>query len=463
MNPYPAIHRKGKGDTGFRRKDESKNPVLMQSSLDYSAVLGRAPDPESATVRFERLLQGDEVRAYVEKMSADTLAVFIHLISISQFLFRFLARHPEAVALLGTPLALERQDTAGLADLGALRRYKYRELLKITWLDLCGKDDYRRVLFHLSRLADNVANRCLQLLDRDRGPAQDGYPYCVFAMGKLGAGELNFSSDIDLIFASADPEEEGQDAHVLLEYVTDQVRRFSKAMEDVTADGFLYRVDLKLRPWGRSGPLVLTVDETEHYYEASTEAWERFAWLRARVLAGNQALGADLLERLQPFIYRRALGSDDLQRFIEIKRQMGQQRQREGSWNVKLGEGGIRDIEFFIQILQCVNAATHPRLKTTNTLDALQGLADGGFVAADEARAIQETYLFLRRLENRLQMQDEQQTHQLPDHREARMKIASSLGYGNITEARTLEEFDRALDQHRLLARSCFERVLPST
>ena len=125
--------------------------------------------------------------------------------------------------------------------------------------------------------------------------------------------------------------------------------------------------------------------------------------------------------------------------------------------------GGIRDIEFFIQILQCVNAATHPQLKTTNTLDALQGLADGGFLAADEARAIQETYLFLRRLENRLQMQDEQQTHQLPDQREARMKIASSLGYGDITEAHTLEKFDQALDRHRRLARSCFERVLPST
>lgn len=431
--------------------------------LNYAAVLGRAPDPESATVRFERLLQDEEVRAHVEKMSGANLAVFIHLISISQFLFRFLARHPQAITLLGTTPALGRQDTADLTDPGALRRYKYRELLKITWLDLNGTEDYRRVLLHLSRLADQVANQCLHLLDRKRDPASDGFPYCVFALGKLGAHELNFSSDLDLIFVSAEPDGEEQDAHALLEYVTDHVRRFGKALEDVTEDGFLYRVDLKLRPWGRSGPLVLTVDETEHYYEASTEAWERFAWLRARVLAGNQALGADLLERLQPFIYRRTLGSDDLQRFIEIKRQMAQQRQREGSWNVKLGDGGIRDIEFFIQILQCVNAATHPQLKTTNTLDALQGLADGGFLAADEARAIQETYLFLRRLENRLQMQDEQQTHQLPDQREARMKIASSLGYGDITEAHTLEKFDQALDRHRRLARSCFERVLPST
>jgi len=321
-------------------------------------------------------------------------------------------------------------------------------------------------LLHLSQLAENVIVRCLQLVTiRHKHPSHQKEPaqFCVFAMGKLGARELNYSSDVDLIFVCDGDDDLRRDAHAFQEEVTEQIRRFNQAMEETTENGFLYRVDLKLRPWGRSGALVLSVDQTEHYYEASTEAWERFAWLRARIIAGNSALGEDLLERLQPFIYLRTLGSDDLQRFIEIKGQMAQQRRQQGSWNVKLGEGGIRDIEFFIQMLQAVNASARPRLKTTNTMDALQELVQGGFVASEDGRMIHDAYLFLRRLENRLQMIDEQQTHQLPDQIEQRTKIACSLGFGPAREARTVEEFDRALEQHRKISLACFERILPST
>jgi glutamate-ammonia-ligase adenylyltransferase len=432
--------------------------------LNYSALLDQAPDPESATLRFERLLQDDTVRRCVEKMSADDLPVFVHLLSISDFIFRFLSRHPDAVALLHDPTAPEINALAGVTDVRTLRLYKYQELLKITWMDLGGRHDYRRVLRDLSQLADNVITRCLQLVSvRDRYPTHGDslIPFCVFAMGKLGACELNYSSDVDLVFVCSDDVHE--DIHAYQEGVTEQIRKFNQAMEENTEDGFLYRIDLKLRPWGRSGSLVLSVDQTEHYYEASTESWERFAWLRARIVAGEAALGEDLLARLQPFIYLRTLGSDDLQRFLDIKQQMAKQRQRQGSWNVKLGEGGIRDIEFFIQMLQTVNARTRPALKTTNTLDALHELVQGGFVAPEDGRAIQDTYLFLRRLENRLQMIDEQQTHQLPDEYKQRMKIASSMGCGSSREACTMEEFNRTLDQHRKIALSCFERILPSS
>lgn len=430
---------------------------------NYLHLLDQAPDPESATVRFERLLQDDTLRCCVEKMSADDLPVFIHLISLSHFLFRFLSRHPEAGALLHDATALDISALAGITDVRTLRLYKYRELLKITWMDLRGRHDYRQVLLNLSQLAENVITRCLQLVSvRDRYPTHDDslIPFCVFAMGKLGACELNYSSDVDLVFVCADDVHE--DIHAYEEGVTEQIRKFNQAMEESTEDGFLYRIDLKLRPWGRSGSLVLSVDQTEHYYEASTEAWERFAWLRARIIAGAVALGEDLLARLQPFIYLRTLGSDDLQRFLDIKLQMAKQRQRQGSWNVKLGEGGIRDIEFFIQMLQTVNARTRPQLKTTNTLDALQELVQGGFVSLEDGRAIHDAYLFLRRLENRLQMIDEQQTHQLPDQYEQRMKIASSMGFGAGREELTMEEFNRTLDQHRKIALSCFERILPA-
>ncbi|MGH8119130.1 MAG: hypothetical protein ACRESK_00790, partial [Gammaproteobacteria bacterium] len=144
----------------------------------YSSLLGRSPDPESATLRFERLIHDDGLRSNVEKMSEADLTVFIHLVSISTFLFRFLLRQPDAAALLTGAPALEAERLAAMADLHQLRLYKYQELLKITWMDLQGNSDYRQVLHHLSRLAENIISRCLQLVSaRDKNPSQPQVPH----------------------------------------------------------------------------------------------------------------------------------------------------------------------------------------------------------------------------------------------------------------------------------------------
>jgi glutamate-ammonia-ligase adenylyltransferase len=360
---------------------------------------------------------------------------------------------------------MERDKFDGISDSSALRTFKYQELLKITWMDLAEKFSYPVILDRLSHLADNVIIKTMHLAAADKqypGCEHSKIPFCIFAMGKLGANELNYSSDIDLIFVARNYSEFNSGALDYLGGVIDHVRRFNALMQEVSEDGFLYRVDLKLRPWGRSGPLVISIDETEHYYEASTEAWERFAWLRARILSGgDRKLGEDLMGRLEPFIYLRSLGSDDLERFIRIKNDMARQRRRDENWNVKLGEGGIRDIEFFIQILQIVNAHTHTVLKSTNTLVVLENLVNLGFISREEGSDIKESYLFLRRLENRLQMIDEQQTHQLPDDIRLRRKIASSLAFGSNSDEQTLERFDRQLEKHRQIAQSCFKRILP--
>ncbi len=231
-------------------------------------------------------------------------------------------------------------------------------------------------------------------------------------------------------------------------------------MEEVTGEGFLYRVDLKLRPWGKSGPLVLTVEDTENYYSASMEAWERFIWLRARVITGNKAIGHQLLKRLDPFVYRKSLSEVDLRRFLEIKSDMQMQHRKAGNWNVKQGAGGIRDIEFFIQLLQIVNAHNESGLKTTNTLDVLGILHSKGFIQDGEAKQIRESYLFLRRLENHLQMIDERQTHHLPDDRAKRKLIARSMIQAPETED-ALGIFEEQLGLHQAVARNCFERILP--
>ena len=154
---------------------------------------------------------------------------------------------------------------------------------------------------------------------------------------------MNFSSDIDLMFVSVNPGTSINEYQALQKILFDAIRSLNQAMEEKTAEGFLYRVDLKLRPWGNSGPLCMAIDDTENYYAASSEPWERFAWLRARSIAGSETLWNDLLMRMQPFIYKRSLSTDDLARFVTIKNDMGKARKRQGHWNVKVGEGGIRD------------------------------------------------------------------------------------------------------------------------
>lgn len=429
----------------------------------FGIMLRQAPDPEAATIRLERLLEVDIIRRYLNKMPDDTLRIFIHLISISNFLYRYFCRHPEFISSIDETQVLDRQKIETISNVDSLRLFKYQELLKISWLDLEGRFSYRVILDRLSFLADNIIIKVMQLVSEDKSSSSnyDKIPFCIFGMGKLGANELNYSSDVDLIFISKNNDEITDDVQVYQEIVTEQIRNFNKSMQDMSEDGFLYRVDLKLRPWGRSGPLSLSVDETEHYYEASSEAWERFAWLRARIVGGDKKSGMDLLERLQPFIYLRSLSSDDLQRFIQIKNDMSKKRTRKGSWNVKSGEGGIRDIEFFVQMLQIVNAHSHAALKTTNTMVLLEHLINMGFVSREEGKEINDSYLFLRKLENRLQMVDEQQTHQLPNDPLQRIKIASSMGFGDSKEDKTLEQFDEQLARYRITAKSCFERILP--
>jgi glutamate-ammonia-ligase adenylyltransferase len=432
---------------------------------DYTTQLQQSPDPETAAIRLDQLLQDESARRYLAKMPSGSMPTFIHLISISNFLFRYFRRHPDAIVSLYGPNAFEREKFSEVSNSSTLKSFKYRELLKITWLDLSEKFSYPVILDRLSFLADKVIIKAMQLAATDKhypGSEKPEFPFCIFAMGKLGANELNYSSDVDLIFVARNYSEFNGKEQEYQGGIIDHIRKFNALMQEVSEDGFLYRVDLKLRPWGRSGPLILSIDETEHYYEASTEAWERFAWLRARILGGgDRKLGEDLMGRLEPFIYLRSLGSDDLDRFIQIKNDMARQRRRDENWNVKLGEGGIRDIEFFIQILQIVNAHTHTVLKSTNTLVVLENLVNLGFISREEGSDIKESYLFLRRLENRLQMIDEQQTHQLPDDIRLRRKIASSLAFGSNSDEQTLERFDRQLEKHRQIAQSCFKRILP--
>lgn len=419
----------------------------------------QAPDPQVAEHRLGELRAEPELRRRIEALDGDGLGTLASVISVSHFLFHLLRRHPELVGETG--LAPSADGVADCGDAAELRFFKYRQLYRIAGMDLRNGDDHGPVLAALTALAEAVLRRALRLAE-ENGSGFLHEHLCVVALGKLGAMELNFSSDVDLLFACSNHAASGLEIDDYQKRLMDGLRRFTRLLEQRTEDGFLYRVDLNLRPWGRSGPLFMAVDDMEHYYEASSDAWERFAWLRARPVAGAIALGEDLHARLAPFRYLRSLASGDLERIVDMKRDLARARQRSGSWNVKVGDGGIRDIEFFIQTLQLVNAARHAALQGTNTLTTLHGLVAQGFVSGVDAAAVERSYLFLRRLENHLQMRDEQQTHELPDDPVVRLMLARSLGMAGGDSREVLDRFEAELITHRAVARGCFERILPA-
>ena len=418
-------------------------------------------DPASAENRINHLLNDPGCAAVINKLQDEQLRDFINLISFSNFLYRHVYRYPDAIYQIGNPFESGQLVTAKLSTIDDLKKFKYERLLNIIWMDISDRYDYPVILSALSQLAELIINQTLKISIPPDNLKIINDHLCTFALGKLGAGELNFSSDIDLIFVCSNPSEISMEPHDYQHILQDAIRKLSNQLENRTADGFLYRVDLKLRPWGRSGPLVMTIDETENYYEASSEAWERFAWLRARAITGPDELSGDLTNRLHPFVYRRSLSSDDLDRFFEIKSEMSKVRRRKGYWNVKLGEGGIRDLEFFIQMLQLVNAYGCEDLQGTATLSVLSGLNKHGFLTDHEAAEIRHSYLFLRRLENRLQMIDEAQTHELPDEFGKRLIVAKSMNISGESESEIIDQFETELFTNQSIAKNYFERLLP--
>ena len=429
---------------------------------DFQALIAAAPDPEVAALRLDRMREDAALRAEMDHLPASLMADFINIIGYSTFLFNYICRNPQTIRLLGKPCEITPTQLDGVREPEGLRHFKYEQLLKITWMDVSGSYPYEIVLERLSQLADLILKKAFTLCFSAPEKNTMGEFVSIFALGKLGASELNYSSDVDLIFACSNYDEIGaMQSQELQRALMTGLRQFTRLLEQTTHSGFLYRVDLKLRPWGKSGPLFLSVDETENYYQASTEAWERLTWLRARCVAGNAALGQELLTRLRPFVFIRSMSAADLERFVAIKGEMARVRARSGQWHVKLGRGGIRDIEFFVQILQLVSAARHAELRTTNTLTVLESLRKLNFIGQEEEQEIRSAYLFLRRLENRLQMEDEKQVHALPDDAAGRIRVARSLNMPGVSNDEILASFEQCLNTNRTLAEKYFEKILP--
>ncbi len=330
--------------------------------------------------------------------------------------------------------------------LDALRRYQRQELLRIGICDLCGLLDLPSVTQQLSNLAEGILRVALDLAARQTDTDLRGF--VALALGKLGSGELNYSSDIDLLFLAATDATRYQRLAV----------RLIAALSEATAEGFLYRVDMRLRPWGAVGPLVATVGGHLKYLQQHARLWEKQALLRGRPIAGDCALGQAFLEQAAGLIF--AADHEAVRADVHAMKQRTEARLRElgQSWGeVKLGEGSIRDVEFVVQFLQLIHGAAYPDLRTGATLDLLARLADHGLITADERRILTEGYLFLRTVEHYLQILDYRQTHILPTNPADLRYLAQRLGY---TGDEAAHRFVTRYQQHSAAVRAIYQRYL---
>lgn len=409
-------------------------PIMEQSADPDRAVanLGRWADAVSSRVTAYHLLAAHPV----------TARMLLTIFAASQFFADLLIQTPEYLEVLLNPTIRDRgRDFAAFqADLtrrvaiaptpnakrDALRRFKPPEILRIGARDLLGYATMPETAQEISNFADACVQMALNICVEERH--LQNFPFVVIAMGKLGGLELNYASDIDLIFVHGD-EADRRTALGLSEAVRDTLER-------VTGAGFVFRVDLRLRPEGRFGPISRSLDSCRAYYESWAEPWERQALLKARPCAGDAALGAVFMAMAEAFVYRPRVDEAFIASIQANKRRLEQKiaHAGEADTNVKEGVGGIRDVEFTVQLLQLIAGGRHPELRTGNTLTALPHLAALGLLTDMEREIFMEEYQFLRTVEHRLQILDERPVRNLPVRHSALDKFGRRLSYISGTE-----------------------------
>jgi [glutamine synthetase] adenylyltransferase / [glutamine synthetase]-adenylyl-L-tyrosine phosphorylase len=345
-----------------------------------------------------------------------------------------------------------------------LRRYRHAESVRLIWRDVNGIDDLDATLAGTTRLAEDCLQCALSALEAEfaqrfgtvRGI--DGAPVrlVVFALGKLGGGELNFSSDIDLVYAyEQDGDSDGSRSLAAEDYFARLGQQLAKLLDEVTAEGFCHRVDLRLRPFGSAGRIALSFVAMEQYFQREGRDWERYAWQKARTVAGDADAGARFLDTLRPFVYRRYLDYGALDGLREMKATIAAEVARKDmADDIKRGPGGIREIEFLAQALQLIRGGREPALRERRLQPALRALCEGRHLTDDTGDALLAAYRFLRLLENRLQMLRDAQTQQLPVDPLERARLAKGLGEPDWTglhsrlqthRERVSQEFDALL------------------
>lgn len=440
----------------------------------YSAASAAAADPGRAESDLQDLVAAAPALDRPEILRPAAL-----LFGASRFLAAFALRNPafleDAISRIREPV-----DSAALAaylaknpcppgNEGAMRHLrvmKKRMVLRIALRDLTGQADLTEVMLELSWLAEALVETALgaaraQLHERFGAPEDERF--AVIGLGKLGGGELNFSSDVDLMYVYDGQTQCGtgetsgiaslsgirRNRITTHEYYCKIGETIGKLLSTSTADGFAHRVDLRLRPNGSRGDLAMPLDGYEFYYETHGREWERAALIRSRPIAGDAATGAAFIKMIQPFVFRRSL---DIGAIDELKSMKAQIDAGAHSDDIKRGRGGIREIEFFTQSFQLVYGGRDRFLRGTSTLKTLHLLNQRGFVGYDELNTLTQSYKFLRTLEHRIQMRHDLQTHTLPADASEKAVIARSMGIAP-------EAFDAEIMRHRDAVNAIFRAL----
>jgi glutamate-ammonia-ligase adenylyltransferase len=447
---------------------------------DMKEAAAATPDPDRALRNLASFLEknpsrADELRANIRSISM--------LFSHSQFLANYGMSHPEDLftAIQGMEnasgreelvLALKREfeaiqgppeRTTMLPYMNAVRRMRMREIMKITLRDVLRKADLVDIMLEMSGLADVIIEGSLDVVRQYvrsiyGAPEQDRF--AVISLGKLGAEELNFSSDVDLMYVYGT--ELGETSGILTaqgtrtnrisnhEYFCKIGEELAKFLSQNTEAGFAYRVDLRLRPEGQRGAIALTLRGYEMYYESWGRAWERAMLLRARPVAGNEDLGSSFMEMIRPFVYRKYLDFSSIDEISKLKTRIDATFKKN---DIKRGYGGIREIEFFAQALQLIYAGREPLLRDRNVLKILHRLFQKGLIGQDDYGILSDNYRYLRILEHRLQQVNDIQTHTLPSGEAEFLVLGRKMG----SAAKT--QFSDDLERRRKEVRKIYDSL----
>ena len=409
-----------------------------QHEQHEKAVWQATPLSDALQQAVQSKLAVSPVAEYLQSLSSAQQGQIRHLVACSPFAGRVLLQQPELIGSVLTgqvpqPLNVQSDATEAQA-MSQLRRYRNASLLQILADDVFVRQSVAQSLHRVSRLADELINAAYHWayaeLAKQWGQPLDEHgqpmPLLILGMGKLGGGELNFSSDIDLIlvYPQNGDTSGGRRSCENQQFFTKLGQKLIALLHQVTADGFVYRVDMRLRPFGDSGPLVLSFAAFEDYYQAQGRDWERYAMLKARILNPVEPYAHELTSMLKPFVYRRYIDFSAIESLRRMKQLIEQEnRRRNRIDNIKLGAGGIREVEFIVQTLQLIRGGRIPQLQQPSIFLALTALADNEILTPAQADALLQDYLILRQVEQLLQGIDDQQTQTLPSDTLARERL----------------------------------------
>jgi len=464
-------------------------PPDLQQGLEI--LLSRSADPQAVVLRLERFCEANPSEFQQIAWTPFGLQALITVFSSSEFLSETLLRHPgwliailESGSLHRVRSVVEMEaDLAGWVAEGdpgqrealsplSLASFRRRQILRILVRDVLGFAALPEVTEELSNLADSIINAAYRSVRAEleqkfgvpRLPDGSVCGFSVLALGKLGGRELNYSSDIDLMFVySAAGAIEGAHGLTHREFFKKLAHRLTELLATYTPQGMIYRVDLRLRPDGRLGEVSISLDAAKEYYSKRARDWELQMLIKARCAAGDPEPARALLEWVQPMIYSTTLDFSAVESMSESRERISDKlaaRKRPGGTDVKLARGGIRDIEFLVQCLQRVHGGRAVWLRNSGTLLALNRLRDKDLLSDSEYSRLVNAYQFLRHLEHRLQFAEDRQTHALPEKLDELDLVARRMPAARLGEESTPESLLRHLNEHLEHVQEVYERII---